>query len=216
MDLIYNTDKFQLKDPCGTGQTFKFIRPADPDEVLDAISNEQYEKDHFLPYWAELWPSSQALFNYIFSLQLPARTKVTELGCGLGHISSVLAFRGLNVLSMDISPIACKYAHKNIIQNGGNASVICCDWRFIPIKPQSSDLIIAADILYERRWIEPVLLTIKTILRPKGKVLIADPCRKFWEEFKFQAKKRDFSVSVIHKETVNEEKTIVEILEINR
>ena len=40
--------------------------------------------------------------------------------------------------------------------HGGAARVVCADWRRLPFRKRF-DLIVASDVLYEERWIDPIL-----------------------------------------------------------
>ncbi len=197
-------------------KTLKLLCPQDPEMVLNSITDEQYEKDKFLPYWAEHWPSAQVLFPFIekskTQLSTP-NTRICELGCGLGIVSSLLAQFNHSVFSVDISPQACIYSKENISRNGGISRVIVSDWRAMAFKKEF-DLVVASDVLYEQRWIDPVLNCIKGLLKPGGKAWIADPCRRFWEIFKQTAAQSGFTVKIIHNGTVN--KTKVEIVELSK
>lgn len=194
-------------------KTFHFLCPRNPDDVLNAISDEQYEKDKFLPYWTEHWPSAQVLFPFILKNIPPKTLKICEMGCGLGIISAALNSIKQSVVSIDISPYACIFSYKNICINGGSPKVVVSDWRAIAFKTQF-DLIVASDILYEERWIEPVLSCIKVLLKKDGKAWIADPCRRFWNTFKKIAVQNGFSVNTIHEGSANEGKVCVEIVEL--
>jgi len=197
------------------GKDFRFLCPQDPDMVLNSITDEQYEKDKFLPYWAEHWPSAQVLFPFIgkskTELSAP-NTRICELGCGLGIVSALLAQINHSVFSVDISPQACIYSKENILRNGGTPHVIVSDWRAMAFKKEF-DFVVASDVLYEQRWIDPILSCIKSLLKPGGKAWIADPCRRFWEIFKQTAARSGFTVKIIHTGTVN--KTKVEIVELS-
>ncbi|MDG5815392.1 methyltransferase domain-containing protein [Chitinispirillales bacterium ANBcel5] len=216
MNLQFKTKEFSLESSSGSGRTFRFVRPSNPTDVLETITDEQYEKDHFLPYWAETWPSSTVLFEYLTSTLKSSTIKIIEPGCGLGHLSSVLASLGHCVTAMDISPVGCKYALHNIRNNSSGGQVVCCDWRSLPFKKGYADLLVASDILYEKRWIKPVLSVVKNTVKKEGKALIADPCRTHWEDFKREASGKGFNTNVVHTGTVNSGKIVVEILEIRR
>ena len=190
------------------------MRPKDPDSVLETITDEEYEKDKFLPYWAEIWPSSQSLYKYLLEIPVDISGHALEMGCGIGTISALLASKGMHCVAADISPQACMYALFNMKNNGGKGSALCCDFRYPPIVNNKFDLIIASDVLYERRWIEPVLAFIQKMISANGQALIADPCRSHWEEFKLTAKRGGMDIEVVRSETVNDSKTKVEILRI--
>ncbi|NLD99769.1 MAG: class I SAM-dependent methyltransferase [Fibrobacter sp.] len=194
-------------------QKFNFLCPGDPDSVLDSITDDQYEKDQFLPYWVDHWPAAQILFPFILDASIAAHISACELGCGLGVISTALASKNIKTVSIDISPQACIFAFENIYRNSGIPRVLSTDWRYIGLL-QTFDLIVASDVLYEERWIEPILTCIKQLLNPGGKAWIADPCRRHWEAFKAASRAFGFSAHVIHKGIANEGKTTVEILEL--
>jgi ETFB lysine methyltransferase len=189
-------------------------RPASPDDVLDSISEEQYEKDKFLPYWAEQWPACLPLFNYLSlhgSQVIPLSGITCEMGSGLGIISMLLSCRKNRIVATDISADACKYSAYNMGQHAPHPMVICSDWRASPFKTKF-DLVVASDILYEQRWISPVLYFLETSLKTGGAAFIADPCRQWWREFQEAAEDRGFTLSKTWQEIVNQGKTTVEIL----
>jgi predicted nicotinamide N-methyase len=119
----------------------------------DLIDEEAFADDEFLPYWAELWPAAGAL-----AAALPDRldgVRVLELGCGLGVPSLVAAARGATVAAFDWAADAVALLRTNAERN--NLRVTCerRDWR-TPLA-ERYDLALAADVLYERRNVEPVL-----------------------------------------------------------
>jgi predicted nicotinamide N-methyase len=181
------------------------------------MTEEQYAKDKFLPYWAEQWPASLPLFNYL-SLHaatiIPATGIVCEVGSGLGIISMLLSAAKMRIVATDIAPDACRYSAYNMGQYSSLPMVICSDWRASPFNVKF-DRIIASDILYEQRWISPVLDFIKTSLKNNGAALIADPCRQWWQEFQDTAIDRGFTLNKTWQELVNKGKTTVEIIRLS-
>jgi predicted nicotinamide N-methyase len=124
-------------------------RPAAPEALID---EEAFARDEFLPYWAELWPASLALAE-----ALPARldgVRVVELGCGLGVASLVAAARGAEVTATDWAEDAIELLRENAARNGLELRAEVRDWR--APWPERFDLALAADVLYERRNVEPV------------------------------------------------------------
>ena len=65
-------------------------RPRDADALL---TEEQFEREEFLPYWAELWSSGVALAHDVSRRSLRG-APVLELGCGLGLPSIAAALAG--------------------------------------------------------------------------------------------------------------------------
>lgn len=196
--------------------SFNFHRPAEPDAVLDAVPEKSYEIDRFLPYWAENWPSATPFFHYILDMPFPGESTALELGCGLGVLSTALSLKNLFTVSVDISPESCLFAQHNIHLNNTHSNLIVSDWRSLSFKNVLFDLIVASDVLYEERWISVILTCIETFLNKEGKALIADPCRRYWHQFKETAKKHDFDVVLLHKEKVGLSETTVEIIELSK
>jgi predicted nicotinamide N-methyase len=117
------------------------------------IDETEFARDEFLPYWAELWPAATAL-----AASLPARldgVRVLELGCGLGLPSLVAAARGAVVTATDWSKDATELLRRNAERNQLVLRSEVHDWR----EPWSEefDLLLAADVLYEQRNVDPLL-----------------------------------------------------------
>jgi predicted nicotinamide N-methyase len=125
------------------------LRPVSPDALLD---EEAFARDEFLPYWAELWPAATALAA---ALPAVAGLRVVELGCGLGLPSLVAAARGAEVTATDWAAEAIELLRENAARNGLSVNAEVRDWR--EPWPERFDLALAADVLYERRNVEPLL-----------------------------------------------------------
>ena len=125
------------------------MRPSAPEALID---EDAFADDEFLPYWAELWPAARALAD-----ALPDVTglHVVELGCGLGLPSLVAAAKGASVTATDWSPDAISLLRENAARNGLQLRAEVRDWR--EPWPARFDLALAADVLYERRNVEPLL-----------------------------------------------------------
>ena len=142
------------------------LRPRAPEELLD---EEAFARDEFLPYWAELWPAARALVR-----ALPRRlagVRVIELGCGLAVPALVAAARGAEVTVTDWAEDAIELARENAARNGLALDARVADWRELD---GDYDLALAADVLYERRNVEPLLdllprLATETLLALAGR-----------------------------------------------
>lgn len=160
------------------GLRLDLLRPPDPEALID---EERFAEDEFLPYWAELWPSALALAEEVGSRDVRG-LRVLELGCGLGVPSLVAAQRGASVLATDWAEEAVALLRDNAGRNGLVLEARRVDWRdpnrLLARAP--FDLVLAADVLYERRHVE-VLLDLLT--RLGGEVLLADPGRPFLRPF---------------------------------
>jgi len=155
------------------------LRPGDPEALID---EDAFAEDEFLPYWAEVWPAGLALAQ-----ALPARLddiRIVELGCGLGIPSLVAAARGAHVTATDWAQEAIDLLRENAARNRLSLRAEVADWRAFA---GSFELALAADLLYERRNVDP-LLELLPILAPE--VLIAEPGRPAAAEFLRRAEER--------------------------
>ena len=154
------------------GLTLSLEHPPDPVELID---EEAFEQEEFLPYWAELWPSAVALARAVAELELSGRS-VLELGCGLALPSIVAARFGGDVLATDWSPDAIAFAERNARRNCVDLATALVSWttpgELVARSPWS--LVLAADVLYERRNVEPLLRLLPEL---GSEVLLADPGR---------------------------------------
>jgi predicted nicotinamide N-methyase len=148
------------------------LRPSDPEALIDESA---FAEDEFLPYWAELWPSALSLARAL-PVDLAGRT-VVEVGCGLGIPALVAAAYGARVTAIDWAAEAAELLQANAQRNGLQLDVVTADWRSFD---GSFDLVIAADVLYERRNVEPLL---ELFRRLAPTVLLAEPGRPAGLEF---------------------------------
>ena len=155
------------------------LRPRDSESLLD---EEAFERDERMPYWAELWPSGVALARMVSERALRGR-RVLELGCGGLALPSIAAsLAGARVLASDWSAEALSLAEENAARNGASIATLECAWerpeRLLADAPW--DLVLAADVLYERRNL-PLLLDL--LPRLGAEVWLADPNRPPLPEF---------------------------------
>jgi predicted nicotinamide N-methyase len=147
-------------------------RPASPEALID---EEEFARDEYLPYWAELWPAATVLAE---SLPELSGQRVVELGCGLGVTSLVAAATGADVTATDWSPDAIELLRSNAARNLLSVRAEVRDWRVT--WAERFDLALAADVLYERRNVEPVLARLRE-LAPVALVGLAG--RPYEDEF---------------------------------
>src|SRR3954465_13674429 len=158
------------------GEPISLLRPRDSDELL---AEEAFEQEEFLPYWAELWPSSIALAQTVGARALRG-ARTLELGCGLGLASIAAARAGGRVLATDWSAEALRFTSDNAARNGVEIETMLVDWS----SPESIvergpwQLVLGSDVLYERRNVDQMLDLLPRLVDPSGEVWIADPGRQ--------------------------------------
>jgi predicted nicotinamide N-methyase len=169
-----------------------FTRIADPNRVLDdAVAEEDrrqrsgepplYELPH-LPYWAELWESGGALADCLARTPPPPGARVLDLGCGMGLCGAVAAALGANVLLVDLEPSALLLARLNTLDLGDRVRVRRLDWRRDCLD-EEFDLILGADIIYERGQWEFLDEFFRRHLGEGGSVWLSEPGRQSGEAF---------------------------------
>ncbi|MBM4251734.1 MAG: methyltransferase [Deltaproteobacteria bacterium] len=176
---------------CGT-ESFKLMRPAVPERLLDlAAVADAYADDEYMPYWATLWPVAKYLTEEVLKHQWPAGTQAIELGCGLGLPGLAGLKRGLQVLFTDYDATALKFVEANAALNGFTTlKTELVDWR-TPLG-QTFEVILASDLTYEARNVEPLVASFDAMLAPQGTVLVADQNRAHSEAFRRALSKSGF------------------------
>jgi predicted nicotinamide N-methyase len=183
----YNHDVVEEVIPLN-GRDLRLLRPRDAEALLD---DHAFEHEEFLPYWAELWPSSLALANALAGRALRG-ARTLELGCGIGLPSIVAAIAGGRVLATDWSAQAVEMTQANAERNDVELETLVCSWT----EPQPLierapwDLVIGSDLLYEQRNVDVLLDLLPRLGR---EVLLADPGRVPAERF-LRAAEKEWSV----------------------
>ena len=160
------------------------VEVARPREAEALLSEESFEREEFLPYWAELWASGVALAHDVSMRALRGRRTV-ELGCGLGLPSIAAARAGGRVVASDWSRDALLATAANAERNGVTVETVLCSWAApAPLVERAPwDLVLASDVLYERRNADQLLALLPRLVDERGQVLIADPGRPPAEDF---------------------------------
>jgi len=173
------------------GGELAVLRPRDSEALLD---ERAFEQEEYLPYWAELWPSGVALARRVAARALRG-ARTLELGCGLALPSMAAVLAGGRVLATDWAPDAIALATENARRNGIELEALTCSWA----EPEPMlergpwDLVLGADLLYERRNGELLLPLLPRLLAPHAQIWIADPGRPAATGF-LEAAARSFTV----------------------
>ncbi len=169
-------------------RTFDIAYPGNADRLLDHPSTHSaFDKDEYMPYWAELWPSSQMLGEVLIQRDWPKNHAALEIGCGVGLSGVVALSLGMQVTFSDYDATAVDFAARNAIANGFTNFKTCpLDWRVPPSR--QFPLILAADVIYEERNIAPLIAFIKAVLAPNGVCLLSDPDRSTRGGFRYALK----------------------------
>lgn len=148
-----------------------FLTPELSFRMKEAL--HQHQPNH----WSRIWPSSVALSRWLLEqLQGSLPMSAKELGCGMGLVSMTLASMGIQIEGTDRERKALAFALNNAECNalvGFTATYL--DWS--EPEGEATQLIVAADIMYERESPARVFALLQTagLLLPLGRLLIGGP-----------------------------------------
>ncbi len=171
-----------------SGRAFCIYGPRTPDALLDDPDVERrFERDEYMPYWATPWPAAVMLAEHLAGLP-PIGRPVLEIGAGLGIVSIVATSFGHDMIATDYDADSLEFIRESARRNGVALKIQRLDWR-APIS-RTYESIVAADVLYEQRHLDPVADMLARCLAAEGVALIADPHRACADAFPGRADAR--------------------------
>jgi predicted nicotinamide N-methyase len=170
---------------------FTVVLPADPDRLLNDPDVEYLNRrDDYMPYWAYLWPGAYLLAEAVSAEPGLAGRDTLEIGCGLGLAGLVALGAGARVCFSDYDEMPLRFVARSAAINGfasDRYALERLDWRTPPRREH--ELILGADVLYERRLVPLVCGVIRAMLSPDGLALIAGPYRVATEDLEVTARR---------------------------
>ena len=164
-----------------TGLTISVTRPATIDDLLD---RSEHDPEQNLPYFAEIWPSGIALADLLIEQPgFVANRRVLEVGSGLGITAVAAARSGAHLTISDYFGESLLLAAFNLDANSAQAeSAAQINWREQEtierlLENGPFPVVIAADILYESRDVDPLLAFFDQVIAPAGTLILAEPGR---------------------------------------
>lgn len=130
------------------------------------------------PLFGMLWPSGRVLARIMASRDCKD-LRILEVGCGLGLSSLVLNHRGADITATDHNPAVWAFLDVNTTLNGDpRIPFVRTDWQDTESTLDRFDLIVGADVLYERHLIDDLAEFLRRRCADGGQVVIVDPGRK--------------------------------------
>jgi predicted nicotinamide N-methyase len=201
----------------------KFTRVLNPDAVLDQIVQQEDARekltgdrrdgnDLHLPYWAELWDSAIGIAAHLTNRksQIQNRKSILDLGCGMGFAGMVASALGAKVMLADLEADALLFARLNTLQ--WNSRVRQLNWQRNRLN-EKFDLILGADVLYDRSQWDYLDTFFRAHLRKNGAVLLGEPGRQTGEMFPTWIEQRGWNLTHIAQK-IPTRKTPIRIFEL--
>lgn len=161
------------------------------DQMLEKGNNHDDVVNERIPYWAELWPASIAMAEFLLdSRDLSEGKLLLEIGCGLGLAGIAAKLSGAQVTLSDYLEDAVNIAKINWRLNFDTPpNVRLLDWNF-PQEGEKFEIIIGADVLYDKMNHSALSIFFDKMLAPGGIIILTDPKRsatgRFFESPKMQ------------------------------
>jgi predicted nicotinamide N-methyase len=197
------------------GRRFNLLKPRSPDELID---EEAFDRDERLPYWADVWPSALCLAEQIARLS-GAGQRLLELGCGVGFVCAVASAGGFEVLGTDYYAEALEFTQVNLARNDfPPAGLRLVDWRELSDDLGTFDVVVAADVLYEKAYPALIASAIDRTLAADGLAFVADPGRRGAIAFQEECRARRLTIQRVLQEPFDNGSTchIVDLYEIRK
>jgi predicted nicotinamide N-methyase len=195
-----------------------FTRVADPDVVLDRIVEEEDRREKItgqrrdgnelhLPYWAELWESARGVGEWLVENMDKGTSSVLDLGCGMGFAGMVAVAMGAKVLLADLETDALLFARLNTLPWSDQVRVRQINWQTDKMD-ESFDLILGADLVYDRTQWEFIERFFEANLNRSGRILLAEPGRQTGDMFPTWIRQRGWELEEFQQQISTRAKAI--------
>lgn len=172
------------------GRKFQVLLPKD----LNRFINTR-DVFHDFPLWAKIWPASWVLAGYLAEMPVASAKKTIEIGGGIGLVSIVAASFGHDITLTESNPDALQFARANALVNGcPQLPIRELDWNRPQLK-DSVDYIVASEVAYKKKDLQPLLSLFKHCLNTDGEVFLAGEMRRVSKDF-YQQLETGFNIRV--------------------
>jgi predicted nicotinamide N-methyase len=171
------------------------------DGFFDKLDPVLFEKDERFPYFVNIWQSGMYLSRYLveeFNVKNIKGKSFLELGSGTGVTGLALSILGGQVTFSDYEEDSLSLCKLNSLINGfSNVNTILADWRNFPETGKSFDYVIGSDLLYEKRFLMPLVKTTKHFIENGSTFLYSDPGRNYYIDYLDIMMKEGFETALL-------------------
>jgi len=186
----YETETTEL---AVNGHKFKILLPKDLIKFINP-----HDVMHEFPLWAKIWQASWVLAGYLAEMPVAAEKCFLEIGGGTGLVSIVAAAFGHRITMTEYNPDALQFARANaLINQCPQLNIQELDWNHPRLTGQF-DYIVASEVSYREKDIEPLMMLFKNSLKTGGEVVLAGEMRKLSKDF-YKALETLFDIRVLKK-----------------
>jgi EEF1A lysine methyltransferase 3 len=176
------------------GKTMKILQLTDFEKYIEDIIEGSHAGAIELPYWAKIWDASLLLAYFLGKQPVIGGQRILEISAGMGVAGLYAALCGHDVTISDPNQEALLFARANaLLNNCPRVMVRKLDWRH-PDAMDQYDVIIGAEVMYDRQSYSELLQFLRTALKPQGVIFLSKnaqlPTSTFFSEltkyFKFK------------------------------
>ncbi|EPR44254.1 ribosomal L11 methyltransferase [Desulfovibrio sp. X2] len=184
------------------GRTWRIEREGDLETLWNSLDEETPDAEDHIPYWVEMWPAGVALAAMLAERKDEiAGRACLDVGCGLAVTALVASWLGARVVAFDIMQEALSYGRDNAALNGVPQPLwLRMDWRYPAVRKGAFPFIFGGDVIYEKRFFEPLDALFRHALAPGGRVWLGEARRDVSKPFPDRFRERGWLVERVGQE----------------
>ena len=164
--------RYQLDFECVKvqGRTFYFLHLAD---LTPLLTGDVFKNAPEFPFWVKIWEASLVLAEFMSGMPVDRNKRVLELGAGMAVPGMVASSFGHDVTVTDYENEILDFVRVSAIIN--KCQDLKCeplDW-FEPSDLGKFDIILASEVLFHKRFFQPLLDVLNKYLASGGVIYMS-------------------------------------------
>lgn len=156
------------------GKPLKILEMKDFEGYVDKLVESTEVGLMNFPYWAKIWEASILLSYFLGKQPVALGQRILEIGAGMGVVGVYAALCGHKVTISDNNDDALLFAQANVILNGATqAEVRKIDWNRPEDLDGTYDMIVGAEVVYDRENYPLLVSFLRRALAPDGMIFLA-------------------------------------------